>query len=82
MVTVNNSQYIYIYSWEKGFTFGTVVRDRALILTGLRTEAVGLLICIVVGYIGGLAAAPAAMRQTPWPTHEMLSRGDRSALYM
>ena len=67
---------------ETGFTFGTVVRDGTLVRTSMRTEALGLLMCIFVGYIGGLAAAPAAMRQTPWPTHEMSSRGDRSSLYM
>jgi uncharacterized membrane protein len=64
-----------------GFTFGSVVRDWQLVRTSLFSECLGLAIALTVGYIGGLCAAPASMRQTPWPTFEMATRGDRSALY-
>ena len=65
-----------------GFTFGTVVRDLRLVGVGLRSESLALLICVLIGFIGGLFAAPASMRQTPWPTNEMMSRGISSTLYM
>jgi hypothetical protein len=54
----------------------------SLIKTGLKNECWGLIICLIIGYIGGLAAAPASMRQSPWPVQEMFSRGDVNGLYV
>jgi hypothetical protein len=65
-----------------GFTFGMVVRDWSLVKVSLRSELAGLAICVLVGFIGGLCAAPASMRQTPWPTPEMQSRAEWSNLYV
>ena len=57
-------------------TFGTFLRDYTLLKTGLASEMHGILICILVGFIGGLIATP-SMEITPnlhWPTGEMCSR--------
>ena len=64
------------------FTFGSVILDGELIKIGLFSEFLGLLVCLFVGFIGGLAAAPASMRDTPWPTFESSTRGTLSGLYV
>lgn len=65
-----------------GFTFGSVVQDLDLVLTGLKSEALALLACILVGFLGGLAAAPISMVSAAWPTPEMESRATFSSLYV
>ena len=60
-------------------TFGAVVEHRGLVMRGLFSETLGLAMCIVVGYIGGLCAAPLCGQS--WPTPEMASRGVTSALW-
>jgi len=65
------------------FTFGGVVRDVKLIKVGITSTLLGMFICELIGFFGGLIAAQVAMRDPPtWPTNEMASRGVPSALYI
>lgn len=41
-----------------GFTFGSVVHDRDLFMRGLVTEAVGIALAFLVGFVMGLIMAP------------------------
>lgn len=61
-------------------TIGSVLSDYELVKRGFFSEGVGLALCLVVGFIGGLCAAPA--NGTTWPTDEMASRAVMSALYI
>ena len=58
------------------FTFGTFLRDYSLVKIGLASEMYGIFICLLVGFIGGLAATPSmlATNGLVWPTGEMCSR--------
>lgn len=60
-------------------TFGSVVDYRPLIKQGISAELWGLFLCILIGFIGGLCAAPFCGQS--WPTQEMASRGVPSALW-
>lgn len=60
-------------------TFGHIVDSRSLIKRGAYAELWGLFLCILVGFIGGLCAAPFCGHS--WPTQEMASRGVPSALW-
>lgn len=61
------------------FTFGLVIDSRSLMKRGTFSELVGLLMCILIGFIGGLCAAPFCGHS--WPTEEMASRGVPRALW-
>jgi uncharacterized hydrophobic protein (TIGR00271 family) len=61
-------------------TLGSILSDRELVKQGCFSEWVGLSICLLVGYIGGLCAAPA--NGETWLTDEMASRAEASALYI
>jgi hypothetical protein len=57
-------------------TFGTVIEDRQLQKMGVLNELFGLLVCLVVGFIFGLAAGLASEHwgNGGWPTDEMIAR--------
>ncbi|KAG1661650.1 hypothetical protein FOA52_007531 [Chlamydomonas sp. UWO 241] len=66
-----------------GFTFGTSLRDVMLIKRGLVAEAIGILACFLVGFVGGLVVCPWTpwpQIETIWPTGQMVSRGDWKSL--
>ena len=64
-----------------GATFGFTIHDWSLVATGLFSEGIGLAICIVVGFIGGLPAAAYRVLHEGdvWPTAEMTVRGTEDA---
>jgi uncharacterized membrane protein YeaQ/YmgE (transglycosylase-associated protein family) len=57
-------------------TFGTVIMDRQLQKMGVLNELIGLLVCLVVGFIFGLVAGLVNddWGNGGWPTVEMISR--------
>lgn len=65
-------------------TFGMFVCDRRLAFTGAISELVGLVLCVLVGFISGLLFAFLAefsdFTGGEWPTSEMSSRGTGLAL--
>jgi uncharacterized hydrophobic protein (TIGR00271 family) len=63
------------------FTFGTTLRNRSMIMTGLRNELISLALCVLTGLIWGLVAAFANVdERRNWPSDEMTSRGDVTGL--
>lgn len=59
-------------------TFGLIVEDISLLKTGLRSNVVGLIICVIVGYITGMITFIWRHQWNPhgvWPTNEMAVRG-------
>lgn len=62
-------------------TLGSVLSDVELVKRGFFAEGVGLAICLVVGFVGGLCAAPTES-SAYWPTSEMESRATVSSLYI
>jgi uncharacterized hydrophobic protein (TIGR00271 family) len=60
-------------------TFGLFVCDSRLAFRGASSELVGLLLCVVVGFIVGLVFGPLVefpeVTGGQWPTNEMRSRG-------
>ena len=64
-----------------GFTFGTTVRNKDLILVSLRNEVFSLVICVLIGVFWGIMAAVGdAPQNRNWPSQEMLGRGDKFGL--
>mmetsp|Transcript_12979 Transcript_12979/g.40978 ORF Transcript_12979/g.40978 Transcript_12979/m.40978 type:complete len:174 (-) Transcript_12979:76-597(-) len=61
------------------FTFGTAVRDLALIKRGVYVEIVGVIVTFMVGMFVGVIFCPFA-DEFEWPTNEMSSRGDKTGL--
>jgi uncharacterized hydrophobic protein (TIGR00341 family) len=60
-----------------GLSFGAVIKDRRLVLTGIKNEALGLAIAFIMGLIMGAILMPFALLPTwswPWPTAEMIAR--------
>eukprot|EP00164_Ancoracysta_twista_P002412 GFYU01003195.1.p1 GENE.GFYU01003195.1~~GFYU01003195.1.p1 ORF type:complete len:469 (+),score=87.35 GFYU01003195.1:171-1577(+) len=53
---------------------GATIRDRKMFIVGLRTEAIGLLVCVLVGMLLGFLFGGWGHRLL-WPTQEMRSRG-------
>jgi hypothetical protein len=67
-------------------TFGLVIRDASLTLTGVRSCIISLIICLVVGYIYGAIAFIWMKEWNPppsgyWPTPEMSVRGEWRTLW-
>eukprot|EP00494_Astrolonche_serrata_P029935 UN30202 len=62
------------------FTFGTWIRDWNLTVVGLVSELVGLLLCILTGFVMGLCYANWAEDPYKWPTEQMASRGQLRTL--
>ena len=64
--------------------FGTVIRDASLRNQGVRHELAALVVCVVIGFLLGLAFAPwvAAYGVARWPTEEMLGRGKIRSLFV
>ena len=63
--------------------FGGAVRDSHLTWSGIRHEVYALMICILIGFLLGLAIVPWIHQYgvTQFPTSEMRGRGElRSAL--
>ncbi|UJR21832.1 hypothetical protein I4U23_024906 [Adineta vaga] len=67
-----------------GIVFGLCIGDSRLWKVGLKTEAIGLFVAILTGFIAGLCTT---WSETKWgssnsfPTHEMRSRGDIRRLW-
>mmetsp|Transcript_908 Transcript_908/g.2766 ORF Transcript_908/g.2766 Transcript_908/m.2766 type:complete len:434 (+) Transcript_908:151-1452(+) len=61
------------------FTFGSVVKDRSLVMEGVKMELVGVGLTILVGFIMGLLLAEWGVLYQ-WPTNEMTTRGEWSSL--
>lgn len=67
-------------------TFGLVIRDPSLTMTGVRSCIISLIICLVVGYTYGAIAFIWMKEWNPppsgfWPTPEMSVRGEWRTLW-
>lgn len=67
-------------------TFGLVIQDRSLTMTGVRSCIISLIICLVVGYIYGVIVFFWSEGWNPppagvWPTPEMAVRGEWRTLW-
>ncbi|MFW9831541.1 MAG: TIGR00341 family protein [Candidatus Thorarchaeota archaeon] len=62
-----------------GLSLGAIIKDRRLIITGIKNEVYGLLIAFIMGMIMGAILLPYSPLLFPilpgWPTPEMTSRG-------
>ncbi|CAF1241468.1 unnamed protein product [Adineta ricciae] len=68
-----------------GIVFGLSVRDNSLWRSGLRSEIIGLIVCITCGFLLGLLTTVFETRwgsSTSFPTSEMKSRGDGKHLWV
>jgi uncharacterized membrane protein len=60
-----------------GLSFGAIIQDRRLVEAGIKNEALGLVIAVIMGCIMGAILMPLALLPTwpwPWPTAEMIAR--------
>jgi uncharacterized hydrophobic protein (TIGR00341 family) len=60
-----------------GLSFGAIIKDRRLVKTGIKNEALGLAIAFIMGTIMGGVLIPLSFNPTwpwPWPTPEMIAR--------
>jgi len=57
-----------------GLSLGVVIKDRRLIITGVKNECYGLAVAVIMGIVMGLALMPWAA-PLGWPTPEMAVRG-------
>ncbi|XP_071964188.1 uncharacterized protein [Antedon mediterranea] len=62
-----------------GGTFGIVIKHNPLRNNGIKTEVVGLLMCVLCGLLFGFVAYP-VLGKDVWPTFEMTSRGESRSL--
>lgn len=62
-----------------GLSLGAIIKDRRLVLTGIKNEVYGLSLAVFMGVIMGAVLMPYAPILYPvlpgWPTPEMVSRG-------
>ncbi|CAB4009003.1 PREDICTED: uncharacterized protein LOC105336466 isoform X2, partial [Paramuricea clavata] len=72
-----------------GGTFGTVIKNKSLRNTGLKTELCGLMISVTVGFLFGCVCGPFGVNGASWdstkgiwPTQEMTSRGMTRSLWV
>ncbi|GIY49845.1 uncharacterized protein CEXT_344601, partial [Caerostris extrusa] len=65
-------------------TFGAVIRDRSLRNLGIKTEILGLFLCLVIGFTFGLLseALNSVWGSKEWPNSEMISRGQERSLWV
>ncbi|GFR06482.1 uncharacterized protein TNCT_493201 [Trichonephila clavata] len=65
-------------------TFGAVIRDKPLRNLGIKTEIVGLCLCMFIGFTFGLLseALNAVWGSKEWPNSEMISRGQERSLWV
>ncbi|XP_067124246.1 uncharacterized protein [Centruroides vittatus] len=66
-------------------TFGAVIRDKSLVVTGIKTELLGLSLCLCSGFTFGLIFGNFADNwgsPGPWPTSEMAGRGMTRSLWI
>ncbi|KFM58397.1 hypothetical protein X975_01521, partial [Stegodyphus mimosarum] len=65
-------------------TFGAVIRDRKLRNLGVKTEILGLFLCVFIGYIFGLTSEGinSVWGRREWPNSEMISRGVERSLWI
>ncbi|KNC53609.1 uncharacterized protein AMSG_01319 [Thecamonas trahens ATCC 50062] len=59
-------------------TFGTAMRDAAMVRKGLRNEIIGFALCYLFGMLWGFGAWPFP---DLWGTNEQISRGTASGVY-
>jgi uncharacterized hydrophobic protein (TIGR00341 family) len=60
-----------------GLSFGVIIKDRRLVLAGIKNEVFGLAIALIMGVIMGAVLMPLTFISGwpwPWPTDEMLVR--------
>ncbi|XP_034230899.1 uncharacterized protein LOC117639399 isoform X2 [Thrips palmi] len=60
-------------------TFGTMIHDWRLQRMGLVNECVGLLLCLLIGFVTGVVVS---LIDRPWPTEEMMDRGLLRSLWV
>jgi len=66
-----------------GSTLGFTLRQKKLVLLGLRNEAISLLVCVFVGLLVAAIAVPVdGFAVRAWPSSEMVSRGSASGLVL
>lgn len=68
-------------------TFGITIRNSPLRNLGIRSECIGLTLCIICGFIGGLLVGAIQHQgltgyMDEWPTMEMKSRGMSRSLWI
>ena len=64
-------------------TLGTTMYNWKMVYHGLKSEVFGILICVFVGFCGGLCELPLAeANNRNWPGSEMTSRGDFRGFYV
>ncbi|MFX1510350.1 MAG: TIGR00341 family protein [Promethearchaeota archaeon] len=60
-----------------GLSFGVIIQDRRLVMTGIKNEALGIFIAVIMGLIMGAVLIPVTLIPGwpwPWPTAEMVAR--------
>ncbi|CAL1277622.1 unnamed protein product [Larinioides sclopetarius] len=65
------------------FTFGLTIRDRKLVKMAMRTELIGLFICLLSGFLFGFICGnfSESWGAGKWPTTEMAGRGMMRSLW-
>ncbi|XP_067003056.2 uncharacterized protein [Anabrus simplex] len=65
-------------------TLGTMIADRYLQKMGIRNELLGLLTCLIIGFLFGCAIGLSTDKwgDGEWPTEEMTSRGKVRSLWV
>jgi len=71
-----------------GWVFGVVIKNRSLWVMGIKNELIGLLLCVIIGFLLGLVIGPVNLDGAgwgnggSWPTSEMSSRGLTRSLWV
>jgi len=62
--------------------FGTVIKNKELVIQGVYAEAVSLVVCFIVGFAFGICFSATSLYETyEWPTSEMRGRGRAIVLF-
>eukprot|EP01083_Nonionella_stella_P067087 177201_1 len=61
-------------------TFGATLGEKDMATIGLRNEMISIVVCIVVGFVGGYLYTWISQNSMDWPTSEMMGRGHPIAL--
>eukprot|EP01083_Nonionella_stella_P063481 164945_1 len=61
-------------------TFGATLGERDMAKIGFRNEIISIMVCVLVGFIGGYLYSLLSQNSMDWPTDKMMSRGQPVAL--